>query len=149
MFIHQCSLPKNRVVGSAVEVDTGFTYFTVSFSLNLLLTSMIIIRLILHRRNIRSAMGASAGADQLYGTVITMLIESSAFYAISFLLFFGPWAAGNSLQGTFWSILFEFRFVLFTVLLSPAILGQCYLILLISRSSRRFSSPGVLPARAL
>ena len=70
---------------------------------------MIITRLILHRRNIRTAMGASAGAGQLYRAVVTILVESSALYAVSFLLFFGTWVSGSWVETGFWTILFEIQ----------------------------------------
>jgi len=111
VYMYQLALPENRVVNSVTEMDFGLTYFTVSFSLNLLLTSMIVARLILHRRNIQNAMGASTGAGQLYGAIIIILVESSALYAISFLLFFVPWAASSEVGNTFWSILSEVQVI--------------------------------------
>jgi len=99
------SLPENVLKDTAISNDFNYPYFTVSLSLNILLTSMIVIRLVLHRRNIRNAMGSSVGAGQLYGAVITILVESSALYAVSFLLFFVPWAAGIWVGSNFWPIL--------------------------------------------
>ena len=66
---------------------------------------MIVVRLILHRRNIQNAMGGSVGAGRLYGAIITILVESSALYAVSFLLFFVPAAANSWVQDAFWSSL--------------------------------------------
>jgi hypothetical protein len=43
-------------------------------------------------------MGATSGADRLYKTVTTILIESSALHAITFLLFIGPWGARSFVQ---------------------------------------------------
>lgn len=54
---------------------------------------MIIVRLALHNRNIRNAIGASPGPVGLYTAVITMLVESSAIYAIASLLLVIPSAA--------------------------------------------------------
>lgn len=68
---------------------------------------MIVTRLIWHRRNIQNAMGGSAGAGRLYGAVIAILVESSAVYAIGFLLFFVPWASQSSFGSAFWPFLFE------------------------------------------
>ena len=56
-------------------ISTAFPYLSVSVSLNILLTLMIVIRLILHTRNVRTAMGMS-GIGGLYKTIIVMLIES-------------------------------------------------------------------------
>ena len=39
--------------------------------------------------------------------IITILVESAALYAVSFLLFLVPWAADSWVDKTFWLILFE------------------------------------------
>jgi len=54
---------------------------------------MIVVRLALHVRNIRSVVGAPSGLTGLYKTVFIMLIESSAIYAASSLLFLGFWGS--------------------------------------------------------
>ena len=70
-------------------------YYSVSLSLNVLLTLMIVARLIMHRRNLRKAIGASDGASGLYTTIVTMLIESCALYTAVFLLYLVPWAVNS------------------------------------------------------
>jgi hypothetical protein len=86
----------------------GISYFSISLSLNVLLTLMIVTRLILHSRNIRKAMGARDRPVGSYlGTIVTILVESSSLYAISFVLFIGPWRANNSIQYVFFPILAE------------------------------------------
>ena len=54
---------------------------------------MIIVRLVLHSRNIRNAVGASSGPSGLYTAVVVMLVESSALYTFAFLLYLVPTAA--------------------------------------------------------
>lgn len=76
-------------------VNVGTIYFSISLALNLLLTLMIVVRLILHNKNIQRATGTSGGATGLYTTVVTMLIESSALYAIAFLSYIIPLALQN------------------------------------------------------
>ena len=61
-------------------------YMAICVALNVLLTLMIIIRLALHIRNIRNAIGASPGLGGLYTTVITILVESSALNALAYTL---------------------------------------------------------------
>ena len=70
-------------------------YFSICASLNVLLTLMIAGRLALHNRNMRNAIGASSGAGGLYKAIITMLVESSAVYAISCLLYMVPSISGD------------------------------------------------------
>ena len=77
-------------------VRWGDAYYSIALSLNVLLTLMLITRLVLHSKNIRSVMGTQDGASGLYKTIITMLVESGALYAASFVLLVGSWA-GQSL----------------------------------------------------
>ena len=74
---------------------SGLPYYSISLSLNVLLTLMIIIRLIVHGRNTRAALGVT-GIGGLYKTDITMLVESCAIFTVSSLLVIGPWGAGKS-----------------------------------------------------
>ena len=50
-------------------------------------------------------MGASAQASGLYKVVVTMLIESSALYAVTSLLFIIPWSIKSGVQFIFFPIL--------------------------------------------
>ena len=57
---------------------------------------MLITRLVLHRKNIRRAMGDQDGASGLYKEVVTMLIESGVLCAASFAMVAGPyWSNAN------------------------------------------------------
>ena len=106
MFIYQTSQP-NSSLWSSIAINFGLPYFSISLSLNILLTLLIVTRLILHSRNIRKAMGAPSGANGLYKTIITVLVESSALYAINSLLFVGPWGAKSHVADIFLPILAE------------------------------------------
>jgi len=64
-----------------VHPHFGIPYLSISVSLNVLLTLMIVIRLILHGRNVRAATGSTAGITGLCKTVATILIESCALFA--------------------------------------------------------------------
>ena len=83
-------------------------YFSISLSLNVLLTLMIVIRLILHAKTIRNAMGI-AGIGGLCKAIITMLVESCALYAVNSVLFIGPWSTRNSAENIFLPILTEIQ----------------------------------------
>ena len=88
-------------------IDFGLPYFSVSVSLNIILTLMIVVRLVLHSKDIRATLGAPGGISGLYKALITMLIESSALYAVNSLLVIGLWTAGSSVAKTFFPILAE------------------------------------------
>ena len=62
---------------------------------------MIVTRLVLHGRNIRAVTGSQVGISGLYKTIATMLIESSALYAVNSLVLIGLWAAGSGASGIF------------------------------------------------
>ena len=79
-------------------------YFTISLSLNVLLTLMIIIRLILHTRNTRTAVGIT-GIGALCKAVIIILVESCALYAVNSLLVVGLTGVRNSTWSLFAAII--------------------------------------------
>ena len=87
--------------------DASIPCISISVSLNILLTLLIVIRLLLHGRNVRAAAGPMAGISGLYKTVATMLIESSALYAVNSLLVIGLWAANSNAATAFPPILAE------------------------------------------
>lgn len=90
MHIYYNSLPAVYVPPTAATINTA--YYSISLSLNILLMLMIITRLVLHRRNLQHAVGTSDGTTKLYTTIIIMLVESYALYAITFLLYIIFWA---------------------------------------------------------
>ena len=98
MYVYEGRIP---LTSFPIGLDADISYYTISVSLNILLTLMIITRLVLHSRNIRSAMGTSAGAVGLYNAVVTMLVESYALYAATYLSYLGLWAGGSHIQYTF------------------------------------------------
>jgi hypothetical protein len=70
----------------------------ISLLLNVLLTLMIVTRLILHIRNMRNAMGTSVEASGLYKSIVSVLVESCALYATSFLVYIVTWSLKGSGQ---------------------------------------------------
>jgi hypothetical protein len=86
-------------------VDFTTPYFSVSVSLNFILTLMLVVRLAIHHRNIRKVAGLGAGG--LYKAVISMLVESCSLYAVSLILYIGVEAAGSPVQLLFFPIISE------------------------------------------
>ena len=80
------------------------TYYSISVSLNVLLTLMIVVRLILHTRNVRTVMGKS-GIGGLYKAIIAMLVEPCSLFAANTLLFIGLWAPYHYAEEIFRSTL--------------------------------------------
>ena len=54
---------------------------------------MTAARLVLHNNNDRRTLGTRA--DELYTTIMIVLVESCTIYAAGYILFVGPWAAGS------------------------------------------------------
>lgn len=107
-FTYQIAQP-NSSFWNSTAIDFGLPYFSISLSLNVLLTFLIVARLVMHSRNVRAAMGAPSGASGLYRAIVTMLIESCALYAVNSLLFVGPWGAGSHVADIFLPILAEIQ----------------------------------------
>ena len=84
--------------------QAALPYYSILLSLNILATSMIVIRLILHARNTRNALGMSK-IGGLCKTIITMLVESCALYAVNLALVIGPMSARYPITNFFGSIL--------------------------------------------
>ena len=72
---------------SAASTITYITssYYAICLAFNLLVTLMIVTKLILHRKNLQHAIGTSNAATRVYTTIVTMLVESYALYAITLL----------------------------------------------------------------
>ena len=87
---------------TATNITTS--YLAVCLSLNVLLTLMIVIRLIIHMRNIRKTLGSSNGLNGLFtttATVATMLVESYGIYAAVLIIYIVPWAIGSWIDALF------------------------------------------------
>jgi len=90
---------------SPLAMRFNYPFFTISPSVNIILTLMIVGRLVVHRRNLQSAMGSSARTTSgLYKAVVTILVESCALYAASFILFLVPWGLQHPITNMFFPI---------------------------------------------
>ena len=104
-------LPSDLVVSL---LPWNLAWFSISLSLNVLLTIMIAVGLILRGRNVRAATGSSTGLGGLYKTIATMVIESSALYAVSSLLVIGLWAPRSPGLYLFIPVLMEIQVCVFS-----------------------------------
>jgi len=92
------------IVFQARASDTygiSILHLSISVSLNIFLTLAIVVRIVLHGRNIRAATGSRAGISGLYKTIATMLLESSALYTVTSLFLIGTWITSNRVIGNF------------------------------------------------
>lgn len=104
-FIYQGSQPVNIVTKYVAIAHFGTAYYSISLSLDFLLTLMIVGRIVRHTRKIKSAMGVLAKPNSLYTTIVTILVESCALYTVSYLLFLGPWASSSPVSNAFFPML--------------------------------------------
>src|SRR5258708_2729544 len=96
LVYYQATQP-DCTIWRSTTIDVGVPY-SISVSLDVLLTLMIVARVVLLSREIRKAMNAPFRISGLYKAVITILGESCALYAITFLFWIGTWAANNPIQ---------------------------------------------------
>jgi len=86
-------------------VQFHIAYHSVTLSLNVFLTIMIVVRLVLRSRGVQIATKSTAGFGGLYKTIATMLVESSALFAVSSLLVIGTLIPKSPLMDLFLPIL--------------------------------------------
>jgi hypothetical protein len=105
-FVYLGSVPQTLLLARYFTfADFGTAYYSMSLSLDVLLTLMIVARIVLHSRGFRKTMGSLAKPDRLYKTVVTILVESCALYTVSYLLFLGPWASSSPVCDVFFPML--------------------------------------------
>ena len=106
MLLYQTSQPNNSI-WSAVAINFGVPYFSISLSLNIILTLLIVARLALRIKNGQSATGVPAVAGSFRETIVAVFVESCALYAVTSLLFVVPWGANSHVADIFLPILAE------------------------------------------
>ena len=97
-YVYQASETRTT---SITWTHLGTLYFSIALSLPILLTLMIVMRLIAHRRDVRKFIGALDVTSGPYTAIIRMVSESYALYAITFLLYIVPWAIGSPVMNLF------------------------------------------------
>lgn len=112
IFISQVLRPDGVVISLTAITRFGAPFLSVTFSLDALLTFMIVAKLILHRKNLRNAMGnMTTNAGELYKVIATILIESFALNAVTFLIYIGLWGAESFIQFPFNQILAQIQVI--------------------------------------
>ncbi|KAF9008614.1 hypothetical protein BDZ89DRAFT_965115 [Hymenopellis radicata] len=76
-------------------VNFGIAYWSLSISLNIILTCMIVSRILYFRQRSRNLLGQRS---EMYTSVVAMLIESSSLYSIWGLVFVIAYARGSPFQ---------------------------------------------------
>ncbi|KAJ3541664.1 hypothetical protein NMY22_g3798 [Coprinellus aureogranulatus] len=79
--------------------------FSITASLNMLITALIALRLVLHSISMRRTMESDATSLRMYTSLWTILVESSALYALFSLLFIVTYAIDHPASKMFLPIL--------------------------------------------
>ena len=143
---YEVAKPESTSRDSIPILHFGLSYFSITLSLNVVLTFMIAARLFLHNRDIQKM---AATSSLTHTTVATMLIESCALYAATSLLYIIPFRIRDNLSYTFLPLLADVQ-VCATSASSwcSASFGHRCLIM-VSRSSHRSSSLSESPTGGL
>lgn len=142
MYLFQDSQGHTSYWNTSV-VCFGFLYITVSLSLDVLLTLMIAVRLILHHRMVRTAIGEPSTIIGLSKFAKTVLIESCALSAVSSSLYIASWIIQSYLVDYFCAIFLSTQVCCSHLFL--ALRERYCLIVSMIRSSHLFSSSCGLP----
>ena len=106
------------------------SYNSICLALNVLLTLMIVVRLIVHIRNVRKAtetLDGSSGLHTATAAVVTMLIESYALYAGILLAYTIPYAVNNNVTTVFSGVICPVQVcVVFTICDAVLVLSSNY-----------------------
>ncbi|KAF9475286.1 hypothetical protein BDN70DRAFT_936015 [Pholiota conissans] len=84
-------------------INWTIPFFSLSLSLNIILTTVIVVRLMLHRRQIGGIMEDSHGKH--YTSIAAMVIESASIFSVFSLLFLVPFVLNNAINQIFFQAL--------------------------------------------
>lgn len=93
--------------GDPNTINFGISYWSLTFSTNIIVSLLIAGRLLVYRHNLRKSFKdmASVGHDRAYLSIAAMIVESAALYTAVGLTFLGLFARHNAAQGFLVSIL--------------------------------------------
>ncbi|KAJ7074788.1 hypothetical protein C8F01DRAFT_925160, partial [Mycena amicta] len=111
---------------AARSVQFGTAYWSLSVSLNILLTLLISGRIIWLRRRIPSSLGPGAREAAHYFSAVTMLIESAALYALVGLIFLITYARASTVQNLVFPILGQVEAIAPLLILARVVDGRAW-----------------------
>lgn len=105
-FLVQLTSPQSSPYNNAGhQINWTIPYLCVSLGINIVVTSLIVVRLLLYRRTMVQLLGPGHAAECT--TVVAMLIESAAVYTTFTLLFLVPYLMQNPVSFTFVQVMGE------------------------------------------
>jgi len=104
VLLFQSSRP-NANLWTKVTINFGIPYYSLSVSLNIMITLAISLRLMYHRNELKKTLGTASNLP--YVSIAAMLIESSSVYAAASLCFIIPYALNSAASHVFLPILIQ------------------------------------------
>lgn len=98
LFLKQVGTPSASPWDST-GINWTIPYYTMSLSLNIIVTILIAGRLLVYRNRISRVMGKGHGAD--YTSLAAMVVESAAIYSTFSIMFLVPFATGSPIAQLF------------------------------------------------
>jgi len=95
MLLFQLTQP-NANLWTTTAVNFAIPYWSISASLNILVTLMIVGRLLYIRQRTRAILSTSH--SRMYTSIAAMLVESAALYSVTALLFIITYARDSNIQ---------------------------------------------------
>ncbi|KAJ6584721.1 hypothetical protein B0H19DRAFT_1015368 [Mycena capillaripes] len=83
---------------TTVTASFAVPYFTISLSLNIILTLLIVGKIAYHQRSMTAILGPGHRSSGLYAMVTSMFIESAALYAIDSILLLVTFGLGHPIN---------------------------------------------------
>ncbi|KAF7290740.1 hypothetical protein MIND_01314700 [Mycena indigotica] len=109
---------------AARSVQFGTAYWSLSISLNILLTLLIAGRILVIRRRIKRSLGAQHA--QKYFSAAAMIIESASLYAVVGLIFIVTYARSSSVQNLVFPALGQVQGIAPMLILSRVAQGRAW-----------------------
>lgn len=98
LFLKQVGTPSASPWDST-GINWTIPYYTMSLSLNIIVTILIVARLLVYRARISRVMGKGHGAE--YASLAAMIVESAAIYSTFSIMFLIPFATGSPIAQLF------------------------------------------------
>ncbi|EJD06440.1 uncharacterized protein FOMMEDRAFT_102223 [Fomitiporia mediterranea MF3/22] len=139
ILLFQLTQP-NANLWTKTTVNFGIPYWSISASLNILVTSLIVGKLFLIRRRTRAVL--STHHSRTYTSVAAMLVESAALYSITALIFIVTYARNSNVQNLVLPVLGQVQAVSPLLIMWRVARGQA-----ISREAMLTSGSAMTPSK--
>ncbi|KAH7908983.1 hypothetical protein BJ138DRAFT_1011730 [Hygrophoropsis aurantiaca] len=109
MWLVQTSSPSTSFIKVQKGINYTAPYFGISLAINIVVTSLIVVRLLLIRHRLTSVLGGNHGSH--YTSIAALIVESASLYTASSLLFLIPFALKSPVANLFIQIMGEIQII--------------------------------------